>query len=105
MRYSLKLILVWVLGSACWIAYWAWHYGENCTVGKIGGPSDNIRAVTCHWTQMSDSGPTVVGQTAPLRIMAREMAGTALGPPAWALLAGVVLYCAILVLQRRARSR
>jgi hypothetical protein len=104
-RYGLKLLLTWVFGSVCWIAYWVWHYGENCTIGTIGDPSNPIRSVTCHWTQMSDGGPTVVGQTAPLRVMAREMAVTGLGPPGWALLAGVVLYCAVLVLQRRARTR
>ncbi len=104
MNYPRRLLIAWILGSGCWIAYWLWHYGTNCTLDKMGGAPGGSRAITCHYTRMGEGGWTVVGQTASMSTMLRDMAITTLGTPVWAIAAGLVVYWAIIAFQRRSLS-
>jgi hypothetical protein len=98
-------LLAWILGSVCWIAYWGWHYGSACRLDRMGGLSGGARAITCHWTRSGEGGVTVVGQTASMGTMLRDMAITTFGLPVWAIVGGVVVYWAVLAVQRRSRPR
>jgi hypothetical protein len=98
-NYRRRLFTVWLLFSGGWIAYWAWHYGANCALQDMAG----LRAITCHWSQSVDGAWTVVGQTVPMMPMVRDIAITTLAPPAAALLAGLLVYWAIVTIERRSQ--
>jgi hypothetical protein len=104
-NYRRRLLLAWILFSVCWIGYWGWRYGSHCSLDRFGGPSGGSRAVSCHWTRIVDGAPTVVGQTAPLWTMGRDMVITTFGAPLWAIVAGVIVYWAVMAFERRSRYR
>ena len=101
-NYRRGLIRVWIAGSACWVAYWAWKYATACGLGKMGGAD----AITCNWNGSTEASAwAVISETGPTLTMLADMARMTLAPPALTFIGGVVVYWAISGFRSRAHSR
>jgi hypothetical protein len=98
-NYRRTLLWVWIVGSACWIAWWIWHYTTTCSLDRMSAG----RAITCHWESAEPSGVAVVGRTAPALTVLWDMAAMTIGVPACVIIAGLALYWLIERFRGRAR--
>jgi hypothetical protein len=80
------LLRVGLLGSACWIAWWVWHYATTCDLVGMHG----ARAIACRWESTTADGAAVMTRTAPALSVLGEMAVRTIGVPALVIVAAVV---------------
>ena len=100
MTYRRILLTVAVVGSACWIAWWIWHYATTCSLVAM----DRGKAITCHWESVEPGGTAVVSRTAPALPVLWDMAAHTIGIPGCVIIAGAALCWAIDRLRGRTRG-
>jgi hypothetical protein len=81
MNYRRGFIRVWIVGTTCWIVYWAWHYMTTCELDHMSSAVGEIQAITCHWEGVGQGDWVPIGETGPVLRELRVMAIRALGPP------------------------
>jgi hypothetical protein len=85
------LLSVGIAGSACWIAWWTWHYATACNLVTMGGG----KAIACRWETADAGGMAVATRTAPALTVLWDMAGRTIGIPACVIVAGVAVWWAV----------
>ena len=82
------LLRLGVVATACWIAFWTWHYATTCSLVRMGGG----RAITCRWETAEPGGIAVATRTAPALSVLWDMAARTIGIPACAIVAALAVY-------------
>ena len=90
-NYRRSLLRVWIAGSACWVAYWIWHYTTTCSFVTLSG----AHAIFCHWETAVAGGVSVTTRTAPALAVLWEMTVRTFGIPACVIVAGLAVYWVI----------
>jgi hypothetical protein len=98
MNYRRSLLRVWIAGSACWIAYWIWHYATTCRLVTMSGG----HAISCRWETTEAGGVAVASRTGPALAVLWDMLARVFGIPACAVVAGLAVYWAIERFRRQA---
>ena len=98
MSYRRNLLRVANVGSACWVAWWVWHYATTCSLIGMSGS----KAITCRWETAAANGVTVVSRTAPALPVLWDMAVRTIGVPACVIVAATAVWWVIQRLNRPA---
>lgn len=93
------LLRVWIVGSACWVAWWVWHYATTCSLIGMAGR----RAIACRWETATAGGTSVVSRTAPALPVLWDMAARTIGVPACVIVVGLAVWWVIERFGRRAQ--
>jgi hypothetical protein len=95
MNYRRGSIRVWIVGTTCWIVYWAWHYMTTASSTICPAPLGEIQAITCHYQPEGHNDWEVAAETSPVLTALRGMAIRALGPPICFLIVGIAAFWAL----------
>jgi hypothetical protein len=82
------LIRLGIVGTACWVAFWVWHYATTCSLVSMAGG----RAITCRWETAEAGGVAVATRTAPALTVLWDMAARTIGIPGCIIVAALAVY-------------